>query len=246
MTIEDYLDSDGGIAIPAGVTLTSFLDRNVADLGDMPSYRYLDFDHDCTVELTWAQLGARLRAVGTRPAAGHPARRPGGDPGSAGRRLRRRVLRRDPGRHHCGAAVRARTPWPRRAARCRAGRCPTDGCLDHDHSGPGGRQFPAHLPARPPTTHDRRRRGARRRRRRVRPRAIEHGRHRLPAVHVRIHPRPRRRGDHPPVGLHQRRADDPVCRPRLGRPQRQLAAAVPRYGAVDDHVPGAARRHRSR
>ena len=66
MTIEDYLDSDGGIAIPAGVTLTSFLDRNVADLGDMPSYRYLDFDHDCTVELTWAQLGARLRAVGTR------------------------------------------------------------------------------------------------------------------------------------------------------------------------------------
>ena len=66
MTIEDYLDSEGGIAIPAGVTLTSFMDRNVADLGDMPSYRYLDFEHDCTVELSWAQLGARLRAVGTR------------------------------------------------------------------------------------------------------------------------------------------------------------------------------------
>ena len=66
MKVEDYLDSEGNIQIPASITLTSNLDRNVAELGDMPSYRYLDFDHDCTVELTWAQLGTRLRAVGAR------------------------------------------------------------------------------------------------------------------------------------------------------------------------------------
>lgn len=66
MRVEDYLDHDGDIAIPAGVTLTAFLDRNVAALGDKPAYRYLDFDRDRTVELSWAQLGKRLRAVGAR------------------------------------------------------------------------------------------------------------------------------------------------------------------------------------
>ncbi|GJF18204.1 nitrate ABC transporter substrate-binding protein [Mycolicibacterium cyprinidarum] len=66
MRLADYLNPDGDIAIPAGVTLTSFLDRNIAALGDTPAYRYLDFDHDCTVELSWAQLGTRLRAIGAR------------------------------------------------------------------------------------------------------------------------------------------------------------------------------------
>ncbi|MGE4365671.1 MAG: fatty acyl-AMP ligase [Mycolicibacterium sp.] len=64
--LDDYLDREGNIAIPAGVTLTAFLARNVAELGDAPAYRYLDFDHDCTVELSWTQLGARLSAVGAR------------------------------------------------------------------------------------------------------------------------------------------------------------------------------------
>ena len=66
MKIEDYLDPEGNIAIPDGVTLTSFLDRNVAELGATPAYRYLDFDRDRTLELTWTQLGTRLRAVGAR------------------------------------------------------------------------------------------------------------------------------------------------------------------------------------
>ena len=66
MRLEDYLDPEGNIAIPAGVTLTSFLERNVAAFGDTPAYRYLDFDHDRTVELTWSQMGPRLRAVGAR------------------------------------------------------------------------------------------------------------------------------------------------------------------------------------
>ncbi|KWX67982.1 fatty acyl-AMP ligase [Mycobacterium sp. NAZ190054] len=66
MRLDDYLDREGNIAIPAGVTLTSFLDRNVAELGDTPAYRYLDFDRDCTVELSWNQLRTRLHAVGAR------------------------------------------------------------------------------------------------------------------------------------------------------------------------------------
>lgn len=66
MRLDDYLDDDGAIAIPAGTTLTSFLDRNAAELRDTPAYRYLDFDHDRTVELTWTQLMSRLRAVGAR------------------------------------------------------------------------------------------------------------------------------------------------------------------------------------
>lgn len=66
MRLEDYLDPEGNIAIPAGVTLTSFLDRNVEKFADEPAYRYLDFDHDRTVELTWSALGARLRAIGGR------------------------------------------------------------------------------------------------------------------------------------------------------------------------------------
>ncbi len=66
MRLDDYLDREGAIAIPAGITLTSFLDRNASEFGDTPSYRYLDFDHDRTVELSWTQLGSRLRAVGAR------------------------------------------------------------------------------------------------------------------------------------------------------------------------------------
>lgn len=67
VTLEDYLDSQGHIAIPKGATLTSYLDRNVAELGETPSYRYLSYDHGGgAVELTWTALGPRLRAVGAR------------------------------------------------------------------------------------------------------------------------------------------------------------------------------------
>ncbi|MDG4666395.1 fatty acyl-AMP ligase [Mycobacterium sp. 236(2023)] len=66
MGLDDYLDREGAIAIPAGITLTSFLDRNAAEQGDAPAYRYLDFDRDRTVELTWTQLWTRLKAVGAR------------------------------------------------------------------------------------------------------------------------------------------------------------------------------------
>jgi acyl-CoA synthetase (AMP-forming)/AMP-acid ligase II len=67
--IEDHLDDAGNIALPVGVTLTSYLARNVAALGNAPAYRYVDYTLDrdgVAVELTWDQLGARTRAVGAR------------------------------------------------------------------------------------------------------------------------------------------------------------------------------------
>ena len=66
LRLDDYLDREGNIAIPAGTTLTSFLGRNAVEFGDTPAYRYLDFDHDRVVELTWSQLRARLDAVANR------------------------------------------------------------------------------------------------------------------------------------------------------------------------------------
>ncbi|MHA0287938.1 fatty acyl-AMP ligase [Mycobacterium sp. C3-094] len=66
MRLEDYLDAEGNIEIPAGVTLTSFMDRHAEQSAEAPAYRYLDYDRDCTVELSWAALRTRLRAVGAR------------------------------------------------------------------------------------------------------------------------------------------------------------------------------------
>jgi len=67
--IDDYLDSTGNIALPDEVTLMSNLPGHIAAYGDTPAYRYLDYTRDdegLAVELTWSQLGARLRAVGAR------------------------------------------------------------------------------------------------------------------------------------------------------------------------------------
>ena len=63
------MDAEGGISLPAGGNLNSFLDRNTAELADFACYRYLDYTHHAdgqSVELTWAQLGTRLRAIGAR------------------------------------------------------------------------------------------------------------------------------------------------------------------------------------
>jgi len=70
LRIEECLDANGGIVLPPGVTsLISLIDRNVANVGDAVAYRYLDHTGSGdphVVELTWAQLGVRLRAVGAR------------------------------------------------------------------------------------------------------------------------------------------------------------------------------------
>lgn len=69
LTVEDYLDDEGQISLPPGVTLMTQLERNVAELGDATAYRYLDYAHDpagCPVELTWNRLGTRMRAIAAR------------------------------------------------------------------------------------------------------------------------------------------------------------------------------------
>ena len=56
-------------SLPPGSTLISLIDRNIANVGDAVAYRYLDYTRSAdghAVELTWAQLGVRLRAIGAR------------------------------------------------------------------------------------------------------------------------------------------------------------------------------------
>lgn len=65
--IEDVLDTAGNIALPAGVTLISLIERNIANVGETVAYRYLDYTRSETGhahELTWTQLGIRMRAIG--------------------------------------------------------------------------------------------------------------------------------------------------------------------------------------
>ena len=57
--VEDHLEADGHIALPAGVNLISLLDDNIAAFGDRLAYRYLDYTRSVegrSVELTWSQL----------------------------------------------------------------------------------------------------------------------------------------------------------------------------------------------
>ena len=67
--LTDYLDADGSIVLPQGVNLATFLDRHIANIGDSVAYRYLDYTQDAdgkAIELTWAELGLRLKAIGAR------------------------------------------------------------------------------------------------------------------------------------------------------------------------------------
>jgi acyl-CoA synthetase (AMP-forming)/AMP-acid ligase II len=67
--LTDYLGADGEIVLPEGVNVVSFLDRHIADIADGVAYRYLDYSRDADgrmIELTWGELGARLRAIGAR------------------------------------------------------------------------------------------------------------------------------------------------------------------------------------
>jgi fatty-acyl-CoA synthase len=67
LRIEDCLDSSGNIAMPPGVTLSSLIDRNITFVGDSVAYRYLDYtgaEPGRAIEITWARLGVRMRAIG--------------------------------------------------------------------------------------------------------------------------------------------------------------------------------------
>ena len=64
-----YGSAGGTIVVPEGVTLTSFFDRNRAQFGDGPAYRFLDFSHEQDgriVELSWNELWVRVCAIGAR------------------------------------------------------------------------------------------------------------------------------------------------------------------------------------
>lgn len=68
-SIEDYVNADGTIVVPDGVTLTSFLDRNRARFGDAPSYRFVDYSTDPdgrVIELSWNGLWSQVCSVGAR------------------------------------------------------------------------------------------------------------------------------------------------------------------------------------
>jgi fatty-acyl-CoA synthase len=52
--------------MPPGTTLISLIGRNIANVGDAVAYRYLDYSRSegQAIEVTWAQLGVRLQAIG--------------------------------------------------------------------------------------------------------------------------------------------------------------------------------------
>ncbi|SBS70642.1 Long-chain-fatty-acid--AMP ligase FadD32 [uncultured Mycobacterium sp.] len=67
LRIEDCLDAAGGVALPHDATLISLIERNIASIPDLVAYRYLDYSRSAdpeVLQLTWAQLGSRLRAIG--------------------------------------------------------------------------------------------------------------------------------------------------------------------------------------
>lgn len=69
LQIEDCLDADGNVALPPDTTLISLIERNIANVGDSVAYRYLDHaksESGYVTELTWTQLGHRIRAIGAR------------------------------------------------------------------------------------------------------------------------------------------------------------------------------------
>ena len=68
LRIEDCLDASGAIVMPPGTTLISLIERNIANVGDATAYRYLDYarSEGDAIEVTWSQLGLRLRAIAAR------------------------------------------------------------------------------------------------------------------------------------------------------------------------------------
>lgn len=66
LRIEECVDDEGAVVLPPGTTLLSLIERNIVSVGNSVAYRYLDFAHAAdgdVIELTWSQLGIRLRAI---------------------------------------------------------------------------------------------------------------------------------------------------------------------------------------
>jgi acyl-CoA synthetase (AMP-forming)/AMP-acid ligase II len=60
---------DGTIVVPEGATLTAYFERNRAEHGDSPAYRFIDYSQDQdgrAVELSWNELWSRVCAIAAR------------------------------------------------------------------------------------------------------------------------------------------------------------------------------------
>ena len=241
------LDAEGNVALPPGITLISLIERNIANVGDSVAYRYLDHTRSAdgyAFELTWTQLGRRMRAIGARVQR------------VASRGDRVAILAPQGLDYVAGffAAIKAGTiavpaVRPGVARSCRASRG-------------GAARFTTHRCADDVGGIGRRRRGAEPRSALApRPHVItiddvpdsagdglgcrspRRRRHLPSAVHLGIDAGSGRRGDHPPRGRHQPDADDSVDRPpRPKHPRLQLVTALPRHGSVDDRLSHGLRR----
>ncbi len=57
------------IVVPEGLTLTSYFDKNRAEHGDSPAYRFLDYSQEPdgrAVVLSWNELWTRVCSIGAR------------------------------------------------------------------------------------------------------------------------------------------------------------------------------------
>lgn len=65
LDIADCVDDRGEIALPAGTTLISLVERNIVTVPRTVAYRFLDFarSEGEVTQLTWAELDRRMRAV---------------------------------------------------------------------------------------------------------------------------------------------------------------------------------------
>lgn len=64
-----YARAGKTIEVPEGLTLTSYFDRNRAERGDSPAYRFLDYSQEPdgrAVVLSWNELWVRVCAIGAR------------------------------------------------------------------------------------------------------------------------------------------------------------------------------------
>jgi acyl-CoA synthetase (AMP-forming)/AMP-acid ligase II len=67
--VDAYPVPAGRIEVPEGATLTSNFDRNRAQFGDSPAYRFIDYSQEQNgrvVELSWNELWSRVCAIGAR------------------------------------------------------------------------------------------------------------------------------------------------------------------------------------
>jgi acyl-CoA synthetase (AMP-forming)/AMP-acid ligase II len=66
---DPFASDTGAIVVPEGLTLTSYFDKNRAEHGDSPAYRFLDYSQDSDgrpVVLSWNELWVRVCSIGAR------------------------------------------------------------------------------------------------------------------------------------------------------------------------------------